>query len=233
MANRRSGSVARERLSRDTIVSGAIALADAEGLDAVTIRRLAQDHDVTPMALYWHFKDKCELLDGIAERLFANVRLPTPSPKPWPEQLRSILEAVLDALRPHGEVAGLVYDRVLSSEAGLTVAERTLGLLRHAGLSTERAAQVGGYLLNAVAMLVITEPGREHGSDAEARDDAIRRKTASLSGLPLRRFPTVVSSAGVLAACPSPDAYFSLGLDMLIAGVTATANDGSRPADPA
>ena len=77
MATRRSG--ARERLSRDTIVAGAIALADAEGLDAVTIRRLAQDHEVTPMALYWHFKDKGELLDGIAERLFADMRLPAPS----------------------------------------------------------------------------------------------------------------------------------------------------------
>jgi len=55
-------------------------------------------------------------------------------PKPWPEQLRSILEALLNALRPHSEVAGLVSDRVLSSEAGLTVAEQTLALLRHAGL---------------------------------------------------------------------------------------------------
>src|SRR3982075_263665 len=226
MAKRGSGSVARERLSRDTIVNGAIALADAEGLDAVTIRRLAKDHDVTPMALYWHFKDKGELLDGIAERLFADVRLPTPSPKPWPEQLRSILEALLNALRPHPEVAGPRSDRVLCSEAGLTVAEHTLALLRHAGLSAEQAAQLGGFLLNAVAMLVTTEPGREHGSDTEARDDAIRRKTASLSGLPLRRYPNVVSSASVLAACPSPDAYFSLGLDLLMAGVSAITEQG-------
>jgi TetR/AcrR family tetracycline transcriptional repressor len=231
MANRRSGSVARERLSRDTIVDGAIALADGEGIDAVTIRRLAHEHEVTPMALYWHVKDKGELLDGIAERLFADVRLPAPSRNPWPEQLRSILEALLDALRPHPQVAGLISDRVLSSEAGLTLAERTLALLRHAGLSAEQAAQVGGYLLNAVAMLVTSEPGREHGSDSEARDDAIRRKTASLSGLPLRRYPSVVSSASVLAACPSPDAYFSLGLDMLIAGVTATAEPGSPAAN--
>ena len=220
----------RERLSRDTIVEGAIALADAEGLDAVTIRRLAEDQGVTPMALYWHFKDKGELLDGIAERLFAGVRLPGPSRKPWPEQLRSILEAQSDALRPQPEVAALVSDRVLSSEAGLTVAESTLALLRHAGLSAEQAAQVGGYLLNAVAMLVTSEPGREYGPDSEARDDAIRRKTASLSGLPLRRYPSVVSSASVLAACPNPDAYFSLGLDMLIAGVIATAEQGSPAA---
>src|SRR6185437_12949937 len=58
MATRRSRSGDRERLSRDTIVAGAVALADAEGLDAVTIRRIANDHQVTPMALYWHFKDK-------------------------------------------------------------------------------------------------------------------------------------------------------------------------------
>ena len=81
-------------------------------------------------------------------------------------------------------------------------------------------------------MLVTTEPGREHGSDSEARDDAIRRKTASLSGLPMRRYPNVVSSASVLAACPSPDAYFSLGLDMLIAGVTAITDQGSPRGKP-
>jgi hypothetical protein len=80
-------------------------------------------------------------------------------------------------------------------------------------------------------MLVTSEPGREYGPDSEARDDAIRRKTASLSGLPLRRYPSVVSSAGVLAACPSPDGYFSLGLDMLIAGVTATAEQGPPAAN--
>src|SRR6476469_1678210 len=158
MATRRSRSGDRERLSPDTIVDGAIALADAVGLDAVTIRRLAQDHKVTPMALYWHFKDKGELLDAIAERLFADVRLPAPSPKPWPEQLRSILEALLNALRPHPEVAGLVSDRVLSSEAGLTVAEHTLALLRHAGLSAEAAAQVCGYLFIFVNDPATTEP---------------------------------------------------------------------------
>jgi hypothetical protein len=147
--------------------------------------------------------------------------------------LRSVLDALADALRPHPEVAGLVSNRVLSSEAGLTVAEHTLALLRHAGLSAEQAAQVGGYLLNAVAMLVATEPGREHGPDSEARDDAIRRKTVSLSGLPMRRYPNVVSSASVLAACPSPDAYFSLGLDMLIAGVILITDQARPEANPA
>src|SRR5258708_17128135 len=54
MANRRSGSVARERLSRDSIVAGALALAEADGLDPGAHRRLAPDHEVTPMAVFLH-----------------------------------------------------------------------------------------------------------------------------------------------------------------------------------
>jgi AcrR family transcriptional regulator len=73
---KRSTDAPRERLRRDAIVSGAIALADREGLEAVTIRRLAQDHGVTPMALYWHFREKDELYGGIAEYLYDQVELP-------------------------------------------------------------------------------------------------------------------------------------------------------------
>ncbi|WP_435127232.1 TetR/AcrR family transcriptional regulator [Actinacidiphila sp. bgisy144] len=66
----------QERLRREAIADSAIAIADVEGLEAVTIRRLAKQHNVTPTALYWHFKEKDQLLDGMAERLFANVELP-------------------------------------------------------------------------------------------------------------------------------------------------------------
>ena len=69
---------ARERLSREMIVRGALALADAEGLEAVTIRRLAQEHGVTPMALYRHFREKEDLIDAVVDRLLRDVRLPVP-----------------------------------------------------------------------------------------------------------------------------------------------------------
>ena len=228
MARQRENPGAREKLAPGAIVANAIALADAEGLDAVTIRRLAREHDVTPMALYWHFKDKSELHDGIVESLLARVRLLEPASGPWPGELRTVLAALVAALRPHPETAGLVPSRILSSEAGLMVAERTLAALAEAGLSAERRAEVGSYLLNATVMLVTTEPGRGYGPDSENRDDAIRLKVAALNGLPPRRFPYVVSSAGPLAACSSPDAYYRLGLDMMIAGVTAIANESAR-----
>src|SRR3954452_5854316 len=66
----------KERLRRDTVTERALALADAEGIDAVTIRRLATDLGVTPMALYWHFQDKERLLDGVAELVLSQITPP-------------------------------------------------------------------------------------------------------------------------------------------------------------
>ncbi len=63
----------RTDLSRAAIVDRALSIADAEGLDAVTIRRLGQELGVTPMALYWHVKNKEELLDAMGDRLFDDV----------------------------------------------------------------------------------------------------------------------------------------------------------------
>ena len=65
-----------KRLDPDKLAATALEIADAEGLDAVTIRRLAQLHDVTPMALYRHFSDKNDLLAAIGDRLLADIRLP-------------------------------------------------------------------------------------------------------------------------------------------------------------
>ena len=72
---------AQKRLNRAELVASALAVADAEGLEAVTIRRIAQLHDVTPMALYRHFPDKDGLLLALAEQLLADA-LPLPEPDP-------------------------------------------------------------------------------------------------------------------------------------------------------
>ena len=61
------GSTARigDELTRESVIEVALTLADADGLDSVTIRRLAQHFSVTPMALYWHVKNKDELLQAM------------------------------------------------------------------------------------------------------------------------------------------------------------------------
>ncbi|HMI24138.1 MAG TPA: TetR family transcriptional regulator, partial [Streptosporangiaceae bacterium] len=63
----------RPRLSKRTVTENALKLADADGLDALTIRKLAEHLGVTPMALYWHFRSKEDLLEGVAEQVWGEI----------------------------------------------------------------------------------------------------------------------------------------------------------------
>ncbi|HWO65323.1 MAG TPA: TetR/AcrR family transcriptional regulator C-terminal domain-containing protein [Umezawaea sp.] len=205
----------RERLDRDTVVTHAIALADAEGLDAVTIRGLAADLGVTAMALYWHFKNKDELLDGVADHLLRAVALPEDDSADWAERLRATVAALVAALRPHRALAPLIQPRVLVSDAGLALVEHSLALLAAAGFTPEEAAELSGHILAAAVTLVTAEPGTGGGVD----DAAVRAKRASLLSLAPGRFPHVVAAAEPLTWCANGDAYYARGVDLLVAGV--------------
>jgi AcrR family transcriptional regulator len=212
----------RGRLDRDTVVARALALVDAEGLEALTIRRLAVDLGVTPMALYWHFRNKDELLDALVEHLLGTVRLPAVPAvggRDWAEQLHAALTAFAAALRPHPAIAPLIQARVLFSAPGLALAERALGLLREGGFTAEQAAQIGGYLVGAVVTLVVAEPGVSAEPDLELRDSHTRARQAALRSLSPSDYPNVIACAEPLTFCANGDAYFAQGIDLLVAGV--------------
>ncbi|MEO9321855.1 TetR/AcrR family transcriptional regulator C-terminal domain-containing protein [Nocardioides sp. C4-1] len=215
---------AKERLSRAAVARAALALADAEGIEALTIRRLATGLGVTPMALYWHFKDKDALLDGLAEHLFAEVTLPADDPDgDWAEQLRQVFDALLAALARHPAVALVVKSRILGNDPGRDVSERILGLLRRGGFSVDRAAQVGVYALITMACIVADEPGLEVGVSDDERDAAVRGRWAALQALSPKRYPNIVDSAESLTDCAASDQWLELGLDTLMAGIRAQA----------
>lgn len=215
----------KERLSRALLSASALELADREGLDAVTIRRLATDNSVTPMALYWHFADKDALLDGIAEQIFADVVLPEPTDEPWDVQLRAILLAVLAAIRPHPLAADLLAPRVMRSEPGLVLAERVVGMLRKAGFATEAASQTAAFLLCSIVTLVTSEPGKNSALEGDAFDEETRRKRAQLDSLDPKRFPTLLESAQYFLHCDDESAYFRRGIDFLVRGTVGVLTD--------
>jgi TetR/AcrR family transcriptional regulator, tetracycline repressor protein len=221
---------AKERLSRETIVDSALALADSEGLEAVTIRRLAHDQGVTPMALYWHFRDKELLLDGLTERVLTEVVLPEqrPADVAWDERLCELLSALLDVLRAHPAIADLVHTRVLGCAPGLELSERAFGLLREAGFSSEQTAQIGIHALQTMVLLVTTEPGQRVGNEAdEAILQRMRTKKAALQMLSPERYPNVLSCAEDMTRSPDKSAYFTLGLNLLIEGIRGVAPETS------
>ncbi|MFJ4850340.1 MULTISPECIES: TetR/AcrR family transcriptional regulator [unclassified Streptomyces] len=220
----------RKRLDRDVLVTTALSLADTEGLTAVTTRRVGQEHGVSAMALYRHFRDKDQILDAVAERLLSEVRLPEPDDRPWDAQLHGVLTSLLTVLRPHAAAAGLVTTRILGSPSGLAIAERTLELLAGAGFEVEQAAEIASQCLCSMVTLVVTEPGGGRAEEAPARDDAVQAKRASLEALPAERYPHVVAAAAALASCASDDVYYARGVDLLVAGIRGVRTGAHTPA---
>jgi TetR/AcrR family tetracycline transcriptional repressor len=213
----------KERLSRDAVTAAALALADSEGLEAVTIRRLATDLGVTPMALYWHFKDKERLLDGVSELVLSEARLrERDAARPWDDELRGALDALLTALRAHPSLTDVVKTRVLLSEPGLELTERVLGALQAAGFTIEQASQVAMQALVTLVGLVSAEPGMALAEESEEDyEQRLRTKKAQLLSLSPRRFPRIVEAAEPLTDCGSSDEYFTFGVDVLMHGVRA------------
>lgn len=221
---------APKRLNRDELVGTALAVADAEGLDAVTIRRVAQQHHVTPMALYRHFPDKDGLLDALAERLLSDARVPAADDRPWYEQMSDLLDCILVALRPHPNAAGLVTSRILASEAGLTLTDRALALLAEAGVPVDQSAEMAGQSLCSLVTLVVTEPGRALTDDREEDEAARRAKKAYLLALSPQRFPHVVAAADALVECASEDVYYSRAVDLIVTGMRGVPNSAAAVA---
>jgi len=98
----------RPRLSKAAVVGRAISLADAEGVDALTIRRLAQVLGVTPMALYWHFRNKDELLNGLSDQFWSEIDTDVDQDATWPDQLRALLDSLVQVLRTHPSASELL-----------------------------------------------------------------------------------------------------------------------------
>ncbi|GGQ50522.1 TetR/AcrR family transcriptional regulator [Couchioplanes azureus] len=227
--------MAVERLSKAAVAERALRLGDEEGLEAVTVRRLAKELGVTPMALYWHFKNKDELLLGIVDHAFAGVRADRAATDPWPRQLRAMMETLVTVMREHPILPDLLMsvekDQV---ESFSRATDDALALLTQAGFTVEEGYWAASYLLHGAIGLVAGQPGCPArvppGEAAEWR----RQRRLQLERLPADRFPMLVAFAETYHREPDIDRYFAFGVDLLLSAVEATARAaGSAPARPA
>ncbi len=220
----------RPRLSKATVVGRALALADAGGVDALTIRRLAQDLGVTPMALYWHFRSKDELLAGLADQVWSEIDAEVDAAAPWPAQLRGLLESLVSVLRAHPAAAQLILSSEKHSAAFLHATEVTLEVLRGAGFDAEHASEIAKSALWTGLTLVMSEPGFEPdvapGLSAAERTELLRRKRIQYAMLPVAQYPRMVECAPEMTAA-EPEFHYRFGIDLFVAGVEAMAPPGS------
>jgi AcrR family transcriptional regulator len=211
----------RTRLSKDVVVQRGLALADAEGLDALTIRRLATELGVTPMALYWHFRNKEELLAALGDQVWCELDTDIDLAAPWYVQMRGLLESLLHILRSHPAASQLILEGEKQSDAALVAIETALGVLHRGGFDAEHATEIARSALWTGLMLVMSEGFKPGLTEAE-RIEEQRLARVRLALLPPNRFPRIVEAAEPMSSC-EPDIHYKLGVDLFIAGVRAMA----------
>ena len=124
---------------RQEILDAALAIADKDGLDAVSMRAVAERVGVTPMALYRHFDAKVALLDGMLERLVTSLQ-PERMTGTWDERLTSLAHAYRGVAQRHPWSAQLLFSRPSVTPDAARVTEFIYASLRQAGVPE---AQVG------------------------------------------------------------------------------------------
>jgi AcrR family transcriptional regulator len=142
-------------LDQETVVDAAVSLADDQGLDAVSLRRVAARLGVTPMALYRYVESKDDLLDAMADRLYERLTLPC-SEANWWEGLAELARSTRRVLLGRPWAAPL-FARPLAGPHAHAVDEALQGALRAAGFSAADAHELHDRLSNMVFALVAPE----------------------------------------------------------------------------
>ena len=210
----------RDPLTREEVVEAALRVMDAEGLEAVSMRRVAREVGVEAMSLYNHVRDKEDLLDGVVDLVMRSFAFPGTDPDGDPVTYgRAIARGWRDVLKAHPNVVALFAHRHKPTRSldTLRPMEAALRALNGMGLSAEdsvRAFQViGGYIMGYVMMETgrMFTPGDDRDPDALARD------------LPADELPCVAAALPYLADC-DVDAQFEFGLDLMLDGLRARAD---------
>jgi AcrR family transcriptional regulator len=222
----------KQRLSRELVLSAALALVDSEGLEALTMRRLGQELGRDPMSLYRYAANRAALLDGVSELVLGELAV-VPSDPDWQAQLRRIAhELRLLALR-HPNVVPLLVTRPLSTPLGLRPLgtlrplEQILSLLIDAGFRPADALHVYrayygflyGHILNELQEFIV---------DPDENEALLR---LGLHRLPPKDFPHLRALAPVLSDYDGM-AELDEGISILLSGLAARLSRSGAPPRP-
>jgi AcrR family transcriptional regulator len=228
----RSGERAAERprraprrpsLNRESIVDAAIGVLDAEGLDAVTMRRVGRELGTGGASLYAHLAGKEELLELVIDRVIGELELPDePDPTRWEAQVKEIVRSMRATLAGHRDIARGCLGRIPVGPNALRGSEALIGVMK-AGALPDQVIAYACDLLPLFATATAYEESLFASGDF-TRDDAARYiadMRAYFAALPVERFPNVVALAGPLTAGSGGDERFEFGLDVLVNGLAA------------
>jgi len=146
----------RVPLSRQRALATAVALADADGLGSLSMRRLAQELGVEAMSLYHHVANKEDILDGMVEMVFAEIELPSDGTE-WKTAMRQRAESARAALTRHPWAISIMESRSSPGPATLRHHDAVIGSCRRAGFSVQMAAHAFSLLDSYIYGFVLQE----------------------------------------------------------------------------
>ena len=210
-----SGRAPRNTLSRERIVDAALELLDDDGLDALTMARLAERLGVGTMSLYRHVDGKDDLIDAVAAQVLGSVHVPDGDPTDWQGRVVGYLRALREQALAYPALSRILADRGLTVGPVFDQLEQVHAILLAAGFAPGDAVRTFYALLTYVFGFVMWELPRVHQQPATAYAAAW---TTALDRLDPSAYPTLDALRDTLPTVASGD-QFAFGLDHLIASL--------------
>lgn len=196
------------KLNLDLVIDTAVQIAAAEGVEALTMRRLADRCGVGVMTLYGYVRTKEELLGLLADRFLSEIELPDPA-APWREQLTELFESVRAVMLAHPALAPIVAGQRIDSRSAYRGAEAVFAALRAEGMSAPDVLTA----FTTLTAFTVGSVQRELGIKVPA-------SLPALAALPAEEFPHLAELAGAFVT-RDPRGEFRRGLRLLLDGLAA------------
>lgn len=166
----RTNGAARPPVTRDRAVQAAVALADADGIASLSMRKLAGELGIEAMSLYYHVKNKDELLDGMIEQVYSEITVPAERDE-WKPAMRQRADSTREVLGTHPWAISMIDER--TTVAGMTQLNAVIGTLLHAGFTIALAAHAMSLLdsyTHGFALQEASLPTDESGDISEVTE---------------------------------------------------------------
>jgi AcrR family transcriptional regulator len=213
---------ARRTITREAIVETALGVLDRDGLDALSMRRVAAEMGTGAAALYRHVANKDELLDLLLDRVIGEIEPPPPpDPERWTEQLKEVGRSVRAGMLRHRDVVRVSMGRFPAGPNGLRFAEGLLAILRAGGLP-DRTAATASHLSTVIVNAFALEDLAPLGGPEATPEDVGAMLEGYVASLPADRFPNLVAVASELAA-DDLDTRFELLMEIFVEGLARRA----------
>lgn len=204
----------KQRLSAERVLDGAMALADEIGIESFTIRKLADALDTRPMTIYHHIPNKAAIIDGMVDRVFAEIERP-PTDADWQQAIRHRCESARAALARHPWAAPLMESRTNPGPETLGHHDAVLGCLLAGGLSMELTAHAYALIDGYVYGFALQE------ANLPATGGVEMQELATAMSAHLEPYPHLARFTVEHVLQPGYDfkAEFDFGLDLILNGL--------------